>query len=131
MRAEISQYQSKFFTVQALLGQQARTLKRISDEQRAIETGNPISSTIKTYADYFQKETLNMKKRTKELKEQKKTIGGQTEENQKQLEAFQSLRRLLQVKLQCQREAQQEKQRQRKADEEEAQKLDQRIVIQD
>ena len=129
LRAEISQYQSKFFTVQALLGQQARTLKRISDEQRAIETGNPISSTIKTYADYFQKETLNMKKRTKELKEQKKTIGGQTEENQKQLEAFQSLRRLLQVKLQCQREAQQEKQRQRKADEEEAQKLDQRIVI--
>ena len=129
LRAEISQYQSKFFTVQALLGQQARTMKRINDEQRAIETGNPISSTIKTYADYFQKETLAMKKRTKELKEQKKTIGGQTEENQKQLEAFQSLRRLLQVKLQCQHQAQQDKQKQRQVDEEEAQKIDQRIVI--
>jgi intraflagellar transport protein 81 len=129
LRADISQYQSKFFTVQALLGQQARTTKRINDEQLANESGNPISSSIKTYADYFQKETLAMRKRTKELKEQKKAIGGQSEENQKQLEAFQSLRRLLQVKLQCQRQVQQDKEQQRKVDEEEAHKTDQRIVI--
>lgn len=129
LRTEIAQYQSKFFTVQSLLGQQARTMKRINDEQLANESGNPISSTIKTYADYFQKETLAMRKRTKELKEQKKAIGGQSEENQKQLEAFQSLRRLLQVKLQCQRQVQQDKEQQRKVDEEEAHKTDQRIVI--
>lgn len=129
LRAEISTYQSKFFNIQALLGQQQRTQKRLTDEQRAVETGNPISSTIKTYADYFQKETLAMKKRTKELKDQKKAIGGQSAENQKQLEAFQSLRRILQVKLQCQRTTQEQNKKDKQKEYEEIHNENEHIFI--
>lgn len=129
LRAEISTYQSKFFNIQALLGQQQRTVKRLTDEQRAVETGNPISSTIKTYADYFQKETLAMKKRTKELKEQKKAIGGQSQENQKQLEAFQSLRRILQVKLQCQRNTQEQNKKDKEKEYDEIHNVNEHIII--
>ena len=49
-----------------------------------------------------------------ELKEQKKSLGSQSEVNQKQLEAFQSLRRLLQMKAQCQKKAQIEKETEKK-----------------
>jgi phage shock protein A len=95
LRAEIALSQSKFFNIQGILGGQMGQQKRISDEQCANEAGNPVSKRLKTYAKYFQKKIAEMKKQMAELKERKKSIGGQSAENQKQLEGFQSLRRLL------------------------------------
>jgi intraflagellar transport protein 81 len=103
MRAEIAVHQTKFHKNTHQLMTLQRAEKRARDETKAQETGAPISKTIKTYTDYFQKESRSMRKQTKDLKEQKKTLGSESDTNQKQLEAFQSLRRLLQVKAQCQK----------------------------
>ncbi|OHT05146.1 hypothetical protein TRFO_27279 [Tritrichomonas foetus] len=129
LRGEIGTYQSKYHNVAQMLAGLDRTLKRVREEQTATETGNPVSKTIKTYAKYFQKASHELKKETKALKEQKKTIGNQTEANQKQLEAFQSLRRLLQVKLECTKIAKQKKEDELKQDENERRNPDEIIDI--
>lgn len=109
LRTEIANYQSKYHNVSHMVTGLERTLKRARDESNAQETGNPISKGIKTYSDFFQKSARALKKQAKSLKEQKKALGNQSEANQKQLEMFQSLRRLLQVKLECQLEAKKKK----------------------
>jgi intraflagellar transport protein 81 len=110
LRTDIATHQTKFHTVQAKLGELNRSLKRARQEQVAQESGNPVSAEIKTLSDHFQKAARALKKQTQELKEQKKSLGTQGEVNQKQLQAFQSLPRLLQVKLECLKIAQKEKQ---------------------
>ena len=119
LRNEIGEYQSKYHRNLQLLNNLERTMKRVREEQSATETGNPVSKDIKTYSLYFQKAAQDLKKQTKELKEQKKTIGNETESNQKQLEMFQSLRRLLQVKLECTKISKQKKEDELKRDENE------------
>ncbi|OHT12344.1 hypothetical protein TRFO_17812 [Tritrichomonas foetus] len=109
LKGDIGQYQSKYHNTNQLLASLERTLRRAREEESATTTGNAISKEIKTYADYFQKASHKLKKETRALKEQKKTIGTQTESNQKQLEMFQSLRRLLQVKLECTKIAKKQK----------------------
>jgi hypothetical protein len=64
LRVEIALPQFKFFNIQGLLGAQMRQQKRSSANTRANETGNPISKTIKTYANYFQNELAEMKKQS-------------------------------------------------------------------
>jgi intraflagellar transport protein 81 len=110
LRTDIAQHQTKYHTINAKLGELNRALKRTKEESSAQETGNPVSKEIKTYSDHFQKAARGLKKRTQDLKDQKKSLGNQSQGNQKQLEAFQSLRRLLQVKLECLKIAQKEKQ---------------------
>jgi intraflagellar transport protein 81 len=109
LRTDIAQHQTKFHTINAKLGELGRSVKRAKEEANAQETGNPVSKEIKTYSDYFQKAARSMKKQTQAFKDQKKSLGTQSEVNQKQLEAFQSLRRLLQVKLECLKISQKEK----------------------
>lgn len=116
LRTEIATYQSKFHSVSHLLAGLERTLKRSREEQKAQETANPVSKQIKTYSDHFSKSSRAMRKETKELKEQKKSLGTQSEVNQKQLEGFQSLRRLLQVKALCQKAAQIRKEKEKQRD---------------
>ncbi|KAH0795026.1 intraflagellar transport protein [Histomonas meleagridis] len=103
LRNDISNYQTKYHTLMNLFNNIERENKRIEEEKNALETGKPISNDIKTYSDFFQKSLRNMAKETKSLNEQKKVIGIASEENQKQLEAFQSLRQLLTVIQQCQK----------------------------
>ncbi|OHT11502.1 hypothetical protein TRFO_19045 [Tritrichomonas foetus] len=129
LRGDIATYQSKLHYTSHLLQNLERTLRRAREEQNAIETGNPISKTIKTYSDYFQKSSHALKKETRALKEQKKSIGNQTEANQKQLEMFQSLRRLLQVKLECQKKAKKQKEEELKQDDIERMNPDEIITI--
>lgn len=128
IRADIAQYQSKFFNIQIVLAQQQRAIKRVEDEVRAVETGNPIGN-IKTYTDYFQKEIFAMKKRNNELKDQKKAIGGQSVGNQKQLDAFQSLRRLLEVKLKCQKTSKEMREKEKIIIETETNNPDERLIF--
>jgi intraflagellar transport protein 81 len=109
LRGDIAQLQSKFHTVNAKLEELNRAVKRAKEEQNAQTTGNTVSRSIKTYSDYFQKAARQLKKETQGLKDEKKALGSQSEANRKQLEAFQSLRRLLQVKLECLRVSQKEK----------------------
>lgn len=118
-RNEIATYQSKYHNTLQKLNILERTMKRVREEQNATVTGNPISKDIKTYSNYFQKAAQDLKKQNNELKEQKKTIGNETESNQKQLEMFQSLRRLLQVKLECTKISKQKKEDELKRDENE------------
>ena len=129
IRADIAASQSKYHYTTQLQGILDRQFRRAREEQNANETGNPVSKTIKTYADYFQKAANQMKKETRELKEQKKNIGNQTEANQKQLEMFQSLRRLLQVKLECQKKATKQKEEKLKQDDFERMNPDEIITI--
>jgi intraflagellar transport protein 81 len=109
LRVDIAQHQSKFHLVAAKLVELHRGLKRAKEEQNAQTTGNIVSRTIKTYSDYFSKAARQIRKETQALKEEKKTLGIQGETSQRQLETFQSLRRLLQVKLECLKVAQKEK----------------------
>lgn len=109
LRADIATYQSKFHNVTHMLAALERSLKRANEESKAQSTTNPISKSIKTYSDFFQKSSRQMHKQTKTLKEQKKALGTQSETNQKQFEAFQSLRHLLQVKEVCQKKETQKK----------------------
>ncbi|KAK8878005.1 Intraflagellar transport protein 81 [Tritrichomonas musculus] len=129
IRNEIGTYQSKYHNVLQMLNNQQRIMKRVREEQDATETGNPVSKDIKTYSNYFQKAARDLKKQTQDLKEQKKTIGSETESNQKQLEMFQSLRRLLQVKLECTKIAKQKKEDELKRDENERRNPDEIIVL--
>ena len=109
LRNDIANYQTKYYTTVQLQAGLERTMRRVREEEHANTTGNPISKQIKTYSDYFQKASQSLKKQARDLKEEKKNMGNQTEENQKQLEMFQSLRSLLQVKLECQKESQKRK----------------------
>jgi intraflagellar transport protein 81 len=109
LRADIAQHQSKFYLVNAKLEELHRTVKRGKEEQNAQGTGNTVSRSIKTYSDYFQKAARQLKKDTAALKDEKKSLGSQSEANRKQLDVFQSLRRLLQVKLECLKISQKEK----------------------
>jgi uncharacterized phage infection (PIP) family protein YhgE len=109
LRADIAQHQSKFHHVNAKLDELQRAVRRGKEEQNALTTGNTVSRTIKTYSDHFQKAARQLKKDTQALKDEKKSLGSQSEANRKQLEAFQSLRRLLQVKLECLKISQKEK----------------------
>jgi intraflagellar transport protein 81 len=109
LRADFAQHQSKFHLINAKLEELSRSVKRAKEELNAQTTGNPVSRTIKTYSDYFQKAARQVKKETQGLKEEKKSLGSQSEANRRQLEAFQSLRRLLQVKLECLKVSQKEK----------------------
>jgi intraflagellar transport protein 81 len=111
LRAEIATAQTKFHTATHQLAAIERTAKRAKEELKARESGVPISKVIKTYTDFFQKEARAMQNQMKELKEQKKTLGSESEQNKRQLEAFRSLRQLLTVKAQCQKKAQVEKQK--------------------
>jgi len=106
LRTDIATQQSKFHSHSHQVLVLERSLKRAREEQKAQESGVAVSKTVKTYTDYFQKEGRSMKKQTKELKNQKKTLGSESDQNKKQLEAFQSLRRLLQMKAQCQKTTQ-------------------------
>jgi intraflagellar transport protein 81 len=117
IRTDLFVHQSKFHTVSSKLGELNRALKRAREESNAQETGNPISRDIKSYTDFFQKAARTLKKSTRDLKEQKKQLGTETDVSQKQLELFQSLRRLLQVKLQCLRVLQKDRADAAKADE--------------
>ena len=128
LRADIAQYQSKYHNINAKLGELERVAKRAKQEANAQETGNPVSKEIKTYSDFFQKSARALKKETRALKDQKKSLGNQNEANQKQLEMFQSLRRLLQVKLECLKISQQEKAQQKKQEQDE-QNLTQEMII--
>ena len=121
LRTDIASYHSKFHSVSHLLQMQERTIKRAKDEKKAQETGNPVSKQIKTYADHLQKSSRQMRQQTKDLKEQKKSLGNESDTNQKQLEAFQSLKRLLQVKAQCQKAAKIQKEREQKRNQMESQ----------
>ncbi|KAH0790501.1 intraflagellar transport protein [Histomonas meleagridis] len=129
LRVDISNYQSKYFSIMTLMQSLERTLKRANDEKNAIETGNPISKDMKTYSDFFQKSAHVMKKQMRELKEQKKTVGTQSETNQKQLDAFQNLRRLLQVKLECLKVSKKEKEEKLSQEEKERQNTEERLEI--
>lgn len=129
LKNEIGQYQSKFHNTRQLLCGLERQLRRAKEEETATTTGNPVSKEIKTYADYFQKAAHTLKKETRDLKEQKKTIGTQTEANQRQLEMFQSLRRLLQVKLECQKIAKKQKEDEQKLNEREGKNPEEIITI--
>lgn len=127
-RCDIATYQSKYHSIHGKLSELERSMKRAREEQNALETGNPVSRDIKSYSDFFQRSARAMKKETQALKEQKKSIGNESEANQKQLEMFQSLRRLLQVKLECLKIQQKEKAEQ-KIQEENEQNLQQEIII--
>jgi intraflagellar transport protein 81 len=109
LRGDISLQQSKFHHVNVKFEELHRAVRRGKEEQNAQITGNTVSRTIKTYSDYFQKAARQMKKDTQTLKDEKKSLGSQSEANRKQLDAFQSLRRLLQVKLECLKISQKEK----------------------
>lgn len=103
-RQELANYQTKFFTTQGHLNCQARDSKRAKEEDSANQQGNSISKTIKTYTDFFHKEARKLGKTNKDLKVQKSEVGKQSNSHQKQLEMFQSLRRLLQVKEESQKQ---------------------------
>ena len=128
LRTDIAQYQSKYHNINAKLGELERVARRAQQEANAQETGNPVSKEIKTYSDYFQKAARQLKRETRTLKDQKKSQGNEHEANQKQLEMFQSLRRLLQVKLECLKIAQEERANQKKQEEAE-QNLTQEVII--
>jgi hypothetical protein len=70
-----------------------------------MDKGNKISKNFKTYSDYFHKEARKLRKGNKKLKEKKASIGNQTIDHMKQLDMFQNLRRLLQVKEVCQKKS--------------------------
>jgi len=65
--------------------------------------------SVKTYSDHFQKAALALRKQTRTLKEQRESVGTRSDANQRQLDMFQSPRRLLQVRLECLKVAQREK----------------------
>lgn len=129
LKADIGAHQSKYHNARQMLCCLERKKRRGMEESMATKTGNPISKEIKTYSDYFQKAAQALKKETKSLKEQKKTIGTQTEANQKQLEMFQSLRRLLQVKLECQKIAKKQKEDEQNQNEREGKNPEEIITI--
>lgn len=129
LRGEIARYQSKFYQAQSYNSAVMRNQKRASEEAKSIESGNPVNKTIKSYSDSFQKESNNLKKSTAALKEKKKTTGSQTVENQKQLENFTNLRRLLQIKLECQKAAAEKKKQIKKQEEIERQNPEQIVVL--
>lgn len=108
-RADIFSAQSKYYTCQGLSQIHERQVKRVQDEQSSVDHGNRISKQIKTYSEFFHKESRRLRKENKELKEKKSQIGTDSGTQLKQLEMFQSLRRLLQVKEESQRQMIQEK----------------------
>ena len=114
LRTDIATYQTKFHTVSHLLRVSDSHLKRAKDEYIAQETGNPISKTLRSYADHLHKYSRAMKIETNELREKRRSLGHESDTNPKQLEAFQSLKRLLQVKAQCQKAAQIQKEKEQK-----------------
>jgi hypothetical protein len=63
------------------------------------------------------------------LKDQKKALGTETDVSQKQLELFQSLRRLLQVKLECLRVVQRERAAEEKKAIEESKRPIEMIIV--
>jgi intraflagellar transport protein 81 len=83
LRADIAQHQSKFHLINAKLEELLRTVKRGKEEQNAQGTGNTVSRSIKTYSDYFQKAARQLKKDTAALKDEKKSLGSQSEANRK------------------------------------------------
>ena len=113
----------------SLLSSVTRNNKRVSDEMKANETGNAVSKNYKTYSELFQKEQLNLKKKTQDLRDQKKSVSTQSVDNQKQLEAFSSLRALLQIKHQCQIDAVGKKKLIKKQQELESQNPEQIVVL--
>lgn len=129
LKAEMGTYQSKYHNTRQMLCCLERKINRAREEETASKTGNPVSKDIKTYSDYFQKASQALKKETRSLREQKKTIGTQTEANQKQLEMFQSLRRLLQVKLECQKIAKKQKEDEQNQNEREGKNPEEIITI--
>jgi len=128
-KSEVFKYQSKYFHIQSLFNSLNRSIKRAADEKKAIESGNPISNSLKSYSDMFQKESLNMKKQISELKKAKKAQGNENASSQKQIEIFQGLRRLLQIKQQCQKIAQEDRKKKKKQQEMEADNKEQLIVL--
>jgi intraflagellar transport protein 81 len=120
LRTEIAALQSRFHVKSHELFVLERSVRRTKEEAKAQETGVAVSRDIKSYTDFFQKEARAMMKQTKDLKEQRKTLGSESDQNRKQLESFQSLRRLLQMKAQCQRATQLEKAKERERIEQES-----------
>ena len=129
LRNEIFKYHSKIYQLNSLLSSVTRNNKRVSDEMKANETGNAVSKNYKTYSELFQKEQLNLKKKTQDLRDQKKSVSTQSVDNQKQLEAFSSLRALLQIKHQCQIDAVEKKKLIKKQQELESQNPEQIVVL--
>lgn len=111
LRIDIAAHQSKFHSHSHKLLVQERALKRTREEQKAQESGVPVSRTMKSYTDFLQREAGAVRRRTKQLKDQKKILGSESDQSKKQFEAFQSLRRLLQMKAQCQKATQIAKER--------------------
>jgi intraflagellar transport protein 81 len=120
LRTDIASLQSRFHKYSHQLFIQERVFKRTREESKAQEMAVAVSRDIKSYTDFFQKEARAMMKQTKDLKEQKKALGSESDQNRKQLESFQSLRRLLQMKAQCQRTMQLEKAKERERIEQES-----------
>jgi intraflagellar transport protein 81 len=129
LRAEIAQHQSKFHLVNSKFQELGRVARRAREEANAQHTGNPISKTVKTYSDHFQKAARQMKKETQTLKDEKKSLGTQSEANQRQLELFQSLRRLLQVKLETIKQLIMDRKRREMMDEVERKNPEEKIDI--
>jgi chromosome segregation ATPase len=100
---DITSSQSKYFTVQGLFAIQERQIKRANDEANANESRQPISKKIQTYSDCFHKEVRRLRKENNTLKEKKDQAGGQSADQMKQLEMFNTLKRLLQIKEESQK----------------------------
>jgi intraflagellar transport protein 81 len=129
LRTDIAHHQSKFHTVSSRLQELGRVARRAREEANAQQTGNPVSKTIKTYSDHFQKAARQMKKDIQTLKDERKSLGTQSEASQRQLELFQSLRRLLQVKLECIKQLIMDRKRREMMDEVERKNPEEKIDI--